>query len=54
MRRREVKPDRLALIDAKTARWHILLSEAAHDLLNSLAGMVSDERVFPAIREQGL
>ena len=32
----EVKPDRLALIDAKTGPRHVLLGEAARELLDSL------------------
>ncbi len=44
---REVKPDRLALIDAKTGPRHVLLGEAARDLLDSLADSASGEWVFP-------
>ena len=33
----EVKPDRLALIDAKTGPRHVLLGEAARELLAGLA-----------------
>ena len=44
----EVKPDRLALIDAKTGPRHVLLGEAARELLDALAGTASGEWVFPA------
>ena len=37
LRWREVKPDRLALLDAKTGPRHVLLGEAARMLLDSLA-----------------
>ena len=43
----EVKPDRLALIDAKTEPRHVLLGEAAGKLLDSLAAMASGEWAFP-------
>ena len=43
----EVKPDRLALIDAKTGPRHVLLGEAARELLGSLADSASAEWVFP-------
>ena len=43
----EVKPDRLALIDAKTGPRHVLLGEAARELLDSLAKTASEEWVFP-------
>ena len=43
----EVKPDRLALIDAKTGPRHVLLGEAASALLESLADAASGEWVFP-------
>ena len=43
----EVKPDRLALIDAKTGPRHVLLGEAARKLLDSLADTASGEWVFP-------
>ena len=43
----EVKPDRLALIDAKTGPRHVLLGAAARELLDSLAGPASGEWVFP-------
>ena len=49
----EVKPDRLTLIDAKTGPRHALLGEAARELLDSLAGTMSGERVFPATRREG-
>ena len=44
----EVKSDRLALIDAKTGPRHVLLGEAARELLDGLAETVSAEWVFPA------
>ena len=47
MRWREVKPDRLALIDAKPGPRHVLLGEAARALLNALADTASAEWVFP-------
>ena len=43
----EVKPDRLTLIDAKTGPRHVLLGEAARELLDSLAETASGEWVFP-------
>ena len=43
----EVKPDRLTLIDAKTGPRHVLLSEAARELLNGMAETASEEWVFP-------
>ena len=43
----EVKPNRLALIDAKTGPRHVLLSEAARELLSGLAETASGEWVFP-------
>ena len=43
----EVKPDRLALIDAKTGPRHVLLGEAARELLGSLAETAAGEWVFP-------
>ena len=43
----EVKPDRLALIDAKMGPRHVLLGEAALVLLNRLAETASGEWVFP-------
>ncbi|MDE0407845.1 MAG: site-specific integrase, partial [Alphaproteobacteria bacterium] len=43
----EVKPDRLTLIDAKTGPRHVLLGEAARELLAGLAGSASGEWVFP-------
>ena len=43
----EVKADRLTLIDAKTGPRHVLLGEAARELLDSLAGTASWEWVFP-------
>ena len=47
----QVKPDRLALIDAKTGPRHVLLGEAARELLDGLAGTASGEWVFPGTRE---
>ena len=43
----EVKPDRLALIDAKTGPRHVLLGEAARELLHGLAENASGEWVLP-------
>ena len=43
----EVKADRLALIDAKTGPRHVLLGEAARELLDGLAETASGECVFP-------
>ena len=43
----EVKPDRLALIDGKTGPRHVLLGEAARELLDGLAETASGEWVFP-------
>ena len=43
----EVKPDRLTLIDAKTGPRHVLLGEAARELLHDLAEKASGEWVFP-------
>ena len=43
----EVRPDRLALIDAKTGPRYVLLGEAARKLLKGLADRASGERVFP-------
>ena len=39
----EVKPDRLVLIDAKIGPRHLLLGEAARELLNGLADSASGE-----------
>ena len=49
----EVKPDRLALIDAKTGPRHVLLGEAVPDLLNGLADSASGEWVFPGDKGNG-
>ena len=46
LRWREVKPDRLALADAKTGPRHVLLGEAARELLAGLATAASGEWVF--------
>ena len=43
----EVKLDRLTLIDVKTVPRHVLLGEAARELLDSLADTASGEWVFP-------
>ena len=43
----EVKPDRLTLIDAKTGPRHVLLGEAARELLDGLAETASGQWVFP-------
>ena len=47
LRWREVKPDRLTLIDAKTGPRHVLLGEAARELLDGLTETASGEWVFP-------
>ena len=49
----EVKPDRLALIDAKTGPRHVLLGEAARELLIGLAETASGEWVFPGDKGNG-
>ncbi|MCY4438821.1 MAG: integrase family protein [Deltaproteobacteria bacterium] len=49
----EVKPDRLALIDAKTGPMHVLLGEAARELLDGVAETASGEWVFPGDRGSG-
>ena len=43
----EVKADRLTLTDAKTGPRHVLLGEAARELLDSLTETASGEWVFP-------
>ena len=43
----EVKPDRLAISDAKTGPRDVLLGEAARELLVELAASASGEWVFP-------
>ena len=43
----EVKPDRLTLTDTKTGPRHVLLGEAARELLDGLAETASEEWVFP-------
>ena len=53
LRWREVKPDRLTLIDAKTGPRHVLLGEAARELLDGLAETASGEWVFPGRGEDG-
>ena len=49
----EVKRDLLALIDGKTGPRHVLLGEAARELLASLAETASGEWVFPGRKEDG-
>ena len=49
----EVKPDRLALIDAKTGPRHVLLGEATRELLRGLAEPVCGEWVFPGGKGSG-
>ena len=44
----EVKPDRLALIDAKTGPGHVLLGEAARELLDGFAETMCGEWVLPS------
>ena len=53
LRWREVKPDRLALTDAKTGPRHVLLGEAARTLLDSPADSASGEWVFPGEDGEG-
>ena len=43
----QFKPDRLTLIDATTGPRHVLLGEAARELLNGLAETASDDWVLP-------
>ena len=47
------QPDRLTLIDAKTVPRHVLLGEAARELLGSLADTASGEWVFPGNKGNG-
>ena len=49
----EVKPDRLKLTDAKTGPRHVLLGEAARELLASLAERRPESGCFRAGRETG-
>ena len=49
----EVKADRLTLIDAKTGPRHVLLGEAARELLGGHAETASGQWVFPASRRNG-
>ena len=49
----EVKPDRLALIDAKRGPRRALLGQAARELLDGLAGTASGEWVFPGYKGNG-
>ena len=50
----EVKPDRLTLIDAKSGPRHVLLGEAARELLAVLAETGSGEWLFPGRAEDEL
>ena len=50
LRRCEVKPDRLTLSDVKTGPRHVLLGEAARELLAGLTETASGEWVYPACR----
>ena len=43
----EIKPDRLTLIDAKPGPRHVLLGEAARELLHGLAETAFGEKMFP-------
>jgi len=43
----EVRPDRLTLTDSKTGPRHVLLGEAARELLDGLAETATGEWVFP-------
>ena len=47
LRWREVKPGRPAVIDAKTGPRHVLLGEAAQEMLDGPADTASGEWVFP-------
>ena len=49
----EVKADRLTLIDAKTGPRHVLLGEAARELLDCLADKATEEWVLPSSRRNG-
>ena len=49
----DVKPDRLTLIDAKTGPRHVLLGEAARELLDKFAETASGEWVFPGNKGNG-
>ena len=49
----EVKPDRLTPSDAKTGPRHVLLGEAARELLDGLAETASGEWVFPGGKGNG-
>ena len=49
----EVKDDRLARIDAKTGPRHVLLGEAARELLRGFAETACREWVFPRDMENG-
>ena len=49
----EVKPDKLALTDAKTGPRRVLLCEAARELPNGLAAPMSGEWVFPGGKGSG-
>ena len=53
LRWRVVNPDRLTLIDAKTGPRHVLLGEAARELLHRLAVSACEEWVFPSDQENG-
>lgn len=48
----EVKPNRIALIDAKTGPRYVLLGEAVPELPEALAEKPSAERVAVAIKRQ--
>ena len=50
---REVNSDRLALCDAKTGPRHVLLGEAARNLLDGPAESASKEWVFPGKNGSG-
>ena len=47
LRWREVKADRLNLIDAKTGQGNVLLAGSARELMASIAETASGDRVFP-------
>lgn len=53
LRWREVKPDRLTLIDAKAGSRHVLLGQVARELLTVIAEEASGEWVFPSSSRDG-
>ena len=53
LRWRDVKRDRIVLRESKTGPRHVLLGEAARELLGSLAETASGDWVFQAIKRNG-